>query len=158
MDGRDGGDGRDRFAVEMRQHVTVGLRAQGTDEPATARGADGVDGSERGSGGDEMHGGGHSGGYEGSALEQLRHTMGCVPKGRTPLCEHLRQVQEEIRGNASALRRKGQKAIIVIATDGKPTDGRIVDVLMTFADLPVHVVVRLCTNNDKVVEYVECKT
>jgi hypothetical protein len=43
--------------------------------------------------------------------------------------------------------------VVVIATDGKPTDGDLGEMLQTFKNLPVWIVVRLCTDNDKVVEY-----
>ena len=42
---------------------------------------------------------------------------------------------------------------MVIATDGKPTDGDLGEMLQTFKNLPVWIVVRLCTDNDKVVDY-----
>jgi hypothetical protein len=43
--------------------------------------------------------------------------------------------------------------VVVIATDGKPTDGSLGETLATFHSLPVYVVVRLCTDNDSVHEY-----
>ena len=49
----------------------------------------------------------------------------------------------------------GEKACVVIATDGKPTDGedafqRAVERLLK---LPVFLVFRLCTNDEDVIDY-----
>ena len=41
----------------------------------------------------------------------------------------------------------------VIATDGESTDGDLADAMKPLEDLPVWVVIRLCTDEDSVVEY-----
>jgi hypothetical protein len=73
--------------------------------------------------------------------------------GGTPLCEHIRAVIQSIRLIADELRLNGQKACLVIATDGESSDGDIAEAMRPLKDLPVWVVIRLCTNEDKIVSY-----
>eukprot|EP00980_Cylindrotheca_fusiformis_P022116 scaffold8999_cov73-Cylindrotheca_fusiformis.AAC.1 len=64
---------------------------------------------------------------------------------------------------APTLRQLGRKVVIVIATDGLPTDERgyggsnhnqeFVDALRMLEGLPVWVVVRLCTDDEDVVNF-----
>ena len=49
------------------------------------------------------------------------------------------------------LREYGQKATVVIATDGEATDGDVSDAMRPLQNLPVWVVIRLCTNEQVVV-------
>ncbi len=49
------------------------------------------------------------------------------------------------------LREYGQKATVVIATDGEATDGDVSDAMRPLQNLPVWVVIRLCTNEQAVV-------
>lgn len=85
------------------------------------------------------------------------------PGGCTPLISHILDIHQEISQMAPALRRLGKKVAIVIATDGLPTDGRgygghqinqeFVDALRLLEGLPVWVVVRLCTDEDDIVQF-----
>ena len=75
------------------------------------------------------------------------------PAGQTPLCEHVEDVVETIKSLEDALRAKGQRAIVVIATDGLATDGNVAAALEPLKRLPVIVVLRLCTNDEPVVKY-----
>ena len=75
------------------------------------------------------------------------------PTGRTPLCSHLQYVHDQIVAQSATLQRNGQKAVLVIATDGVSTDGDLAQMLRSFEQLPVWVVVRLCTDEDEIVEY-----
>ena len=78
-------------------------------------------------------------------------------------CKHLLEVHGNIKVIAPTLRNKGQKAVIIIATDGLPTsaDGRMGQIsneefancLRLFQLLPVLIVIRLCTNDQKVVDF-----
>jgi hypothetical protein len=86
-----------------------------------------------------------------------------LPAGVTPLTSHLNAIGERIAAIESTLRSQGQKAVVVIATDGLPSDDRgkandvikdqFVDALRRLQRLPVWVVVRLCTDDDSVVDF-----
>jgi hypothetical protein len=54
---------------------------------------------------------------------------------------------------APQLRAAGQKAALIIATDGESSDGDVAAALRPLSQLPVWVVVRLCTDESNVVEY-----
>ena len=75
------------------------------------------------------------------------------PAGGTPLCRHIREITHEISLRAESLRQAGQLACVVIATDGEASDGNLVEAMRPLKNLPVWIVVRLCTNESKVVEY-----
>jgi hypothetical protein len=75
------------------------------------------------------------------------------PRGQTPLCAEIEQVVQQIRSMAPALRAAGQRVVLHIASDGEASDGRISDQMAPLRDLPVWVVVRLCTDSDDVVSY-----
>jgi hypothetical protein len=86
-----------------------------------------------------------------------------TPCGVTPLIPHLRDIRAEIVAMEPRLRRDGTKVVLVIATDGLPTDDRgmcddglkerFAEILRSFEGLPVWVVVRLCTDDEQVVNY-----
>jgi len=73
--------------------------------------------------------------------------------GGTPLCRHIREVIQSIQLIADELRHNGQKACLIIATDGESSDGDIATAMRPLKDLPVWVVIRLCTNEDRIVNY-----
>lgn len=75
------------------------------------------------------------------------------PNGGTPLCHHIKEVVASIQGIADNLRANNQKACVVIATDGESSDGDIAAALRPLQSLPVWVVIRLCTDEDKIVNY-----
>mmetsp|Transcript_13377 Transcript_13377/g.26743 ORF Transcript_13377/g.26743 Transcript_13377/m.26743 type:complete len:373 (-) Transcript_13377:92-1210(-) len=75
------------------------------------------------------------------------------PGGATPLCRHIREVSAQIRAAEGELRRNGQRACLIIATDGEASDGNISQAMAPLKDLPVWVVVRLCTDEEKIVNY-----
>lgn len=106
-------------------------------------------------------------GYEdkvSSDYQNARLIMNRVsPGGMTPLNEHILHLHERISAMALGLERDGKRAVIIIATDGLPTDemgysgdfpsGQFVQSLRLLEGLPVWVVIRLCTDDDKVVSF-----
>lgn len=84
------------------------------------------------------------------ALEQL---LASSPRGGTPICERIRRVVQMVRSQEQALRSKGQRAVVTIATDGISTDGDVAAALKPLESLPVWVVIKLCTDDDDVVGY-----
>ena len=85
------------------------------------------------------------------------------PKGRTPLARQLRQILQTVRLLEPALRRESARVAVILATDGIPTDDQgycdtavqqeFSEALRAFEGLPVWMVVRLCTNEEAVVQY-----
>jgi hypothetical protein len=85
------------------------------------------------------------------------------PGGCTPLTSHILEIHKEVFQMAPELRRLGKKVVMVIATDGLPTDERgyggpqhnqeFVEALRLLEGLPIWVVVRLCTDDDEVVQF-----
>ena len=85
------------------------------------------------------------------------------PNGVTPLTSHILEIYYEIASMAPELKRLGKKIVIVIATDGLPSDEsgysgqshsqEFVDALRQLEGLPVWVVIRLCTDDEDVVNF-----
>lgn len=86
-----------------------------------------------------------------------------APGGVTPLTEHVREIQANVSSMKDHLASTGQKVVIVLATDGLPSDNygssnsrtlnEFKDSLRSLQGLPVWVVVRLCTDEESVVEF-----
>jgi hypothetical protein len=87
------------------------------------------------------------------SLDSARKTMSTSPCGRTPLCAQIREVFSSISRESASLNASGKKALVVIASDGASSDGDVAAALRLFRDLPVWVVIRLCTDEDAVVNY-----
>lgn len=75
------------------------------------------------------------------------------PAGQTPLCEHIESIVDAVSSIEDELRASGQRAIVIIATDGVATDGNVAAALRPLERLPVIVILRLCTSDEKVVKY-----
>mmetsp|Transcript_848 Transcript_848/g.1894 ORF Transcript_848/g.1894 Transcript_848/m.1894 type:complete len:328 (+) Transcript_848:1-984(+) len=78
------------------------------------------------------------------------------PSGQTPLVRRLREIHTRISQEQEALVCAGQRVLIVVVTDGLPTEPRahFVEILRRMAiELPVHLVIRLTTSEDSVVEF-----
>jgi len=86
------------------------------------------------------------------------------PNGATPLADRLRQIHERLTTVHANLARQGLRTVLVIATDGLPTSSgytptdaakaEVVQVLRHLSvELPVFLVIRLCTDEEDVVEY-----
>ena len=86
-------------------------------------------------------------------LAELKRFVATEPTGTTPLCGAIRAVVAKIRDMAPSLRARQKKVVLVIASDGEATDGRVQDCMAPLKGLPVWVVVRLCTSEDSVVDY-----
>ena len=85
------------------------------------------------------------------------------PGGVTPLVPHLAEIRQEIVAMEPSLRASGTKVAIILATDGLPTDTlgyhndevrrQFDQALRQLEGLPVWLVVRMCTDEDEIVEY-----
>lgn len=85
------------------------------------------------------------------------------PGGVTPLSRHVREIRENIAAMEPELRGDGTRVVVVLATDGLPTDeygtcdqhtkNTFIDALRSLEGLPVWVVVRLCTDEEEVVDF-----
>lgn len=85
------------------------------------------------------------------------------PVGMTPLTTHILQIQRALHQIAPRLRREGQRVAVILATDGLPTDTEgfggdeiteeFVQALKSMEGLPVWLVIRLCTDEEKVTEF-----
>jgi hypothetical protein len=85
------------------------------------------------------------------------------PSGATPLANHIDRIRAFLLPMAPQLQREGKRVTIVLATDGLPSDEngnegefifqKFVQSLKSLEQLPVWVVVRLCTDDEKVIDF-----
>lgn len=104
------------------------------------------------------------------SIEHPSHVAGGIhivrnvqPAGVTPLTSHLNNIYDRVSDLATMLRSSGQRAVVVIATDGLPSDNmgksnnetrrQFIDGLRRLQSLPVWIVFRLCTDDNAVVEF-----
>mmetsp|Transcript_21544 Transcript_21544/g.32891 ORF Transcript_21544/g.32891 Transcript_21544/m.32891 type:complete len:383 (-) Transcript_21544:177-1325(-) len=95
-----------------------------------------------------------------TAIDTMEMTRPC---GLTPLVEHILEIQNRIREMSPQLRARGERVALIIATDGLPTNsegygGQIAKeefrrALRRLETLPVWVVIRLCTDDEEVVQF-----
>jgi hypothetical protein len=62
-------------------------------------------------------------------------------------------VIRDIQAAAPKLIAARQKCVLIIATDGEASDGDVAEAMRPLRELPVQVVLRLCTDSDSVAEY-----
>jgi hypothetical protein len=96
-------------------------------------------------------------------VQNASHIMNRVrPSGATPLIDRLIEIHDAVTEITPQLVNSGQKVALIIATDGLPTIGgrhnstvrnQFVETLRMFEGLPVWMVIRLCTDEDDVVEF-----
>ena len=94
------------------------------------------------------------------AAETMRRTR---PGGVTPLTRHIWEIQQSVKEMAPQLRREGKKIVVVLATDGLPTDEQgyggeditnsFIQALHSLEGLPIWLVVRLCTDEEPVTRF-----
>ncbi len=65
----------------------------------------------------------------GECLEFLKEALAESPAGPTPLCAQIQSVVAAVGSIADELRANGQKAAVIIATDGESSDGNVADAL-----------------------------
>ena len=90
--------------------------------------------------------------FEEENREKLASFFSNGPSGQTPLCRHIKDVVHKVKLIAPALESKGQKACVVIITDGEASDGDLLEAMKPLDDLPVLIVVKLCTDEQKVAD------
>lgn len=54
---------------------------------------------------------------------------------------------------AERLRNMNKVALLIIITDGESTDGNVVELLKPYEDLPLKIIIRMCTNESDVSDY-----
>lgn len=106
----------------------------------------------------------HGDSYIDAELDIARSTvLNSHPHGVTPLINHVNAVRARIVSLEPTLLRLGTKVVVVIATDGLPSDSHgmsnhaiqqeFVDALRSLEGLPVWLVVRLCTDEAAIVNF-----
>lgn len=85
-------------------------------------------------------------------MTMFRHFM-AIRNNSGNFSRHIREVVKRIETIENHLRSTSQKAVIIIATDGESSDGDVAKALEPLRNLPVHIVVRLCTDDSKIVDY-----
>jgi len=86
-------------------------------------------------------------------LPHLHASLSSGPAGGTPLCQHVREVGGAIASIEHELRASGQQVVLTIVTDGLPSDGDLTVPMQALARLPVWIVVRLCTDEQNVLDF-----
>jgi len=86
-----------------------------------------------------------------------------IPGGVTPLTDHISEIYMVVDSLRPQLEAEGKKVAIILATDGLPTDSQghhteydkklFVDSLRRLEGLPVWLVIRLCTDEEDVVDF-----
>lgn len=94
------------------------------------------------------------------AISTMQNTQ---PGGVTPLTLHIQAIRQEIISRMQQGTMNGAKVAVVLATDGLPSDAmgysnasvkqEFVSALRSLEGLPVWIVVRLCTDEEDVVQY-----
>jgi hypothetical protein len=82
------------------------------------------------------------------------------PTGRTPLTHHIYEIQQLIRSMEQSLRSKGQHVVLIVTSDGLPSDEKGIcndeqcdlfrKSLKVLENLPIQVIFRLNTNDSSI--------
>jgi len=96
-------------------------------------------------------------------VETARRMMSSEPRGKTPIVKRLKEIRDEIEEVAERLRHNGEKLLLVIATDGKPTDEKgndgenakrqLTSILKELEIYPIWIIIRICSNDDEIIGY-----
>jgi hypothetical protein len=90
---------------------------------------------------------------KGAGLALIQEIFSDSPGGQTPLCAQIEAVVVKIKEMEDTLRNSNQTAAVIICTDGVSTDGDVATAMKPLQELPVWVVVRLCTDDEELIEY-----
>ncbi len=77
---------------------------------------------------------------ENQRVQDMKDLLNSAPTNGTPLCRHIRGVIADIQEAEEQLRAAGQKACVVIMTDGEASDGDLAAAMVPLKNLPVWVV------------------
>jgi len=99
-----------------------------------------------------------------SEVQNAINTMSkTTPGGVTPLTDHVSEIYQIVDSMRDQLDNEGRKVAIILATDGLPTDNQgisnehverlFVESLRRLESLPVWLVIRLCTDEEKIVDF-----
>jgi Mg-chelatase subunit ChlD len=83
----------------------------------------------------------------------LHTSLAGGPGGGTPLCQAVRNVVTAVLADEHAIRAAGRRVTVVILSDGLPSDGDLALALAPLARLPVWLVVRLCCDEQPVLDF-----
>ena len=95
---------------------------------------------------------------------QRNQPSGATPFFFTPLSKRLGDIRQRIQRERATLTQEGQRVVLVIATDGMPTTpysgtsepsdrSAFVAALRELANIDAHIVLRLCTDEQPVVDF-----
>lgn len=94
--------------------------------------------------------------HAGESREHFNHILSQCEKpaeGCSHLIQHLAQIAQDITTITPLLRKAGKSIAIVIITSSSPNDLALVNALKPFHQLPVSIILRLCTNDSKVLTF-----
>ena len=89
----------------------------------------------------------------GRAVASVAAALAGEPTGPKCVCRALIEVAAQVRWIEDILRITDKQALVVLVTDGEATDGSVADALRPLEGLPVHVLVRLCSEDRQVLRY-----
>lgn len=87
-------------------------------------------------------------------LNDLKNIKGAnIASGGTPICSNIRNYILNLTFILEELKETKKKSLLVIITDGVPSDGDLLSAMQPLKNLPVKVVLRLITNDNSIVSY-----
>ena len=89
----------------------------------------------------------------GESLQKAMELLETQPSGQTPICKQVQGVIDTVQSMAVRLRSMNKVALLIIITDGESSDGNVVEMLKPYEDLPLKIIIRMCTNERDVSDY-----